>query len=67
MGLHKWSEVPTTVGARRRHCPPHGPLLAEAARESAYVIKCLSCGLCGPEREDALAAMLAFEQEWTSS
>ena len=47
----------------RKSCSTHGPLLVMALEEDIYVVKCLSCGLVGPERADALEAKLAFDQK----
>ena len=43
-------------------CPPHGPFLVFAVKESSYVTKCVACGLQGPEREDSEEATQAIGQ-----
>jgi hypothetical protein len=47
---------------RRKRCPPHGPLVGEATEEGSYTLRCLACGVEGPEREDLLKAKLAFDE-----
>jgi hypothetical protein len=53
-------------GRKRRSCPPHGPVLAEAVMigevSRGWVARCLACGLAGGEREDGLEAKLAFDE-----
>jgi hypothetical protein len=49
--------------SRRKPCPPHTPLLLVRATEDGHcVVRCLACGLQGPERENSSKARLAFEQ-----
>jgi hypothetical protein len=54
------------TGRRRRSCPPHGPVLAEAVVigevPRGWVARCLACGLAGAEREEGLEANLAFDE-----
>jgi hypothetical protein len=61
MAWGEWPEQSETAGRRRRACPPHGPLLVEAAEEGTFATKCLVCGMWGPKREDCLQAKLAFD------
>lgn len=49
---------------RNDHCPPHGPHLVTALGEGRHVVRCLKCGLAGPERKDGQEAKLAFDQRW---
>lgn len=60
---HSGQDVSTRRG-RNDHCPPHGPHLVTALGESHYVVRCLRCGLVGPERKDGQDAKLAFDQRW---
>ena len=59
-------EVQAVVAGRSRRegCPPHGPHLVIAVEEGLYAVRCLNCGLVGPERKDSLEAKLAFDQRW---
>lgn len=59
-----WARVLKAGGRSSRSCPPHGPLLTEALEEDVYVIKCMKCGLWGPERDDVLQAKLAFDESF---
>jgi hypothetical protein len=47
---------------RRKPCPQHTPLLVGATDDGHCVVRCLACGLQGPERENSSKARLAFEQ-----
>ena len=58
----EWLEKPEVATRGRNACPPHGPHLVEAGKEGSYVVRCLACGLAGPERQDAVAAKLAFDE-----
>jgi hypothetical protein len=40
----------------------HSPLVGEATEEGSYTLRCLACGVEGPEREDILKAKLAFDE-----
>ena len=51
-----------TAERGRKPCPPHGPHLVHILKEGSYVIKCLACGLVGPERKDSLEAKRAFDE-----
>jgi hypothetical protein len=42
--------------------PRHSPLVGEATEEGSYTLRCLACGVKGPEREDTLKAKLAFDE-----
>ena len=55
-------EVRDAGPRQRQNCPPHGPHLIEAMEECQYVIRCLTCGLAGPEREGVYEAKLAFDE-----
>jgi len=56
-------DVPPRRG-RKESCSPHGPHLVDAAKDGAYRVRCLGCGLVGPEREDSMEAKLAFDEAW---
>jgi hypothetical protein len=51
-----------SAGRGRKPCPPHGPHLVCALTEDSYVIKCLACGLVGPERKDSPEAKRALDE-----
>ena len=51
--------------SRLRPCPPHGPFLMFAVKESSYVAQCVACRLQGPERKVSAEAKQAFEEAWT--
>ena len=50
-----------------RRYPRHGPLVGEATEEGSYTLRCLACGVKGPEREDTLKAKLAFEETFVAN
>ena len=52
---------------RRKRCPRHGPLVGEATEEGSYTLRCLACGVKGPEREDTLKAKLAFDETFVAN
>jgi len=49
---------------RKKSCPPHGPHLVDGAKDGAYRVRCLGCGLVGPVREDSMEAKMAFDEAW---
>jgi hypothetical protein len=52
---------------RGTHSPPrHSPLVGEATEEGSYTIRCLVCGVEGPERKDILKAKLAFDETFVA-
>ncbi len=50
-----------------RRYPRHGPLVGEATEEGSYTLRCLACGVKGPEREDTLKAKLAFDETFVAN
>jgi hypothetical protein len=58
----EWSGKPEVATRGRKACPPHGPHLVEALEKASYVVRCLACGVAGPEREDALETKLSFDE-----
>ena len=44
----------------------HSPLVSEATEEGSHQLRCLACGVIGPEREDSLKAKLAFDDVFVS-
>ena len=54
----------STGRGRNDSCPPHGPHLVTALGEGRHVVRCLKCGLAGPERKNGQNAKLAFDQRW---
>ena len=50
-----------------RRYPGHGPLVREATEEGFYTLRCLACGVKGPEREDTLKAKLAFDETFVAN
>jgi hypothetical protein len=47
--------------------PRHGPLVGEATEEGSYIIRCLACGVEGPERKGILKAKLAFDDTFVAN
>ena len=62
MQLHTQNTHNWTVGRGREPCPPHGPHLVLALEGGSYVVRCLACGLEGPERKDSMEAKRAFDE-----
>jgi hypothetical protein len=46
--------------SRLEPCPPHGPHLVLAVKESSYVSQCVACGLKGPECKGSVEARRAL-------
>ncbi len=64
------SEQPMQASSQSRsgrRCPRHGPLVGEATEEGFYTLRCLACGVKGPEREDTLKAKLAFDETFVAN
>jgi hypothetical protein len=53
---------PYSKFSRTKPCPPHTPLLVQDTEDGYCLVRCLACGLQGPERENSSIARLAFEQ-----
>jgi hypothetical protein len=52
---------------RGRRRPRHIPLVAEATEEGSHTLRCLVCGVKGPEKEDILKAKLAFDEAFVAN
>ena len=54
-------QVPST-SYRTNLCPPHTPLIAQVTQDGCCEVRCLACGLLGPERENYSKAWRAFRE-----